>query len=312
MEKKILNSYEKKLEKTLRKNSVNSYIRDIESVYEYYEEKISEEKISEEKMLKTFNYFFIEEYFEEKKFSPSSYNRKIISLGKFFDWLVDIGIVEKNFIKGFSQIPNEQVQESIKEKTIFSIEELKKILDKASMIDRALFSIMFVGGARCNEVLSIKLDDISEVKNGIKISIDKSIVKNHMPKKFYIPKNTFVYDYFKKYYEARLQKNTNDEYLFIGRDGKNYVADGENKSNRVSQVNKRLKTAVKKVGLKDISTHCFRHSFATIADSKAIPRANIFELLTWKDNSVFKTTYSNHDSEEKDNLNFEIVRKILE
>ena len=304
MEKKILKSYEKNLAKTLRENSVNSYIRDIDNMYMYIEEKYPERN-SEKKILSETTYFDIEEMFEEKKYKASTYNRKILAFNCYYDWLVTVGIIEKNFMKAFKMIRKEQVQEETQEKNIFSFDDFKKILVEAKPMDRAVFSLMYISGARISEVLSIKFEDIEECDGYKKITIDKSRVKNKIEKKIYVPNNTMVERYFNCWLAMRKKiKTTDDEYLFIGRNGKNLLG-------RSKDFNDKLNTITKRLNMRKISNHCFRHSCVIRCEELGTPNDTIRKFIGWQEPSVLGKVYSNHNTESKEKIMVDLARKIV-
>jgi len=155
--------------------------------------------------------------------------------------------------------------------TVLTKKESKELLESLNTKkSKLMVSLIYAAGLRVSELISLKPENLNfEEKVGY--------VKQGKGKKdriFNIPK--FIFSKLKK--QAEKQKESNQKYLFSGRNG-------EEMSSR--NIQKIVKNAAKKAGIKkEVHCHTLRHSFATHLLEEGIDIRKIQELLGHADLST--------------------------
>ena len=242
------------IDRRMSKNTVNSYITDIKSFFNYLYDKKYEDildirdedvfKVSENSII---NYIA---FLTDTKTS-SSINRCISSLKTFYKFLVINGDIKDNPMLNVVHTKTEK-----KLPMFLSIEEVDKLLNIKLETDfdyrnKAMLELMYATGMRVSEVVNLKISDIS-LENGTVRSITK------VNKERIIPLGDYALYYLKEYLENHrnnlLKKKIND-YVFLNNHGECY-------SRQAFFL--LVKKLACEVGIKkEISPHKLRHSFAT-------------------------------------------------
>ena len=227
-------------EKNFSKHTVSAYLRDVK-VFEKFLAQ-NDCKISNE-----INYSFIRQWIvslSEKRYSKTSINRKIASLKSYFNFLVNIDIIESSPLKG-----HKNLKSSSKIVIPFSEDEIMQVFEnfndsKISDRDKLIIEIFYSTGLRRQELINIKIQDIFLQEGLIKILGKRS--KERM-----IP----ILPSLSKNLKNFISNNNNSKYLFE-----------TNKLKKISVstvyrlINKYFRLVSSKV---KVSPHVLRHTFAT-------------------------------------------------
>jgi integrase/recombinase XerC/integrase/recombinase XerD len=93
----------------------------------------------------------------QESLAPATYNRRLAALRSFIQWLRDQGWGAETLLNGVERKPEEKsIPRALDAQKVESI--LRKIENPR---DRALFWLIYDGGLRCQEALSIDIEDIS-------------------------------------------------------------------------------------------------------------------------------------------------------
>lgn len=193
------------------------------------------------------------------RYAKSSINQKIFAIESFFNFLIDDGIVTDNIVKGIKAYKVDEKFDIFlnREETTMLMDYVTNMQKKPNerkfefrrARDTFLLRLMINTGLRISEVLSIKLDDI---KDDGEICIDHT--KNKRRHTVFLNKNTMEY-YSAYLLEREKIKCVTTDKLFISTRGK---AMEQSKS----MVNRELAQYCIDAGIKRISPHKLRHSFA--------------------------------------------------
>ena len=233
------------IERSLSKNTVDAYIRDIKNLAKFSKKKPF--KIKRDDIINYINFLNI------SKKSSRTQARIISSIKTFYNYLI--------FDEKITQNPSSEIYSPKLEKKlpiVLSTEEIDRIISCFDLSkengerNRTIIECLYSCGLRVTELVNLKISEINFIDGYIKI-----IGKGN--KQRITPINKKLSTYLKNYIDnirsmLKIDKN-NSDYLFLNRRGK--------KISRVLVFNI-VKTACKKVGIKkNISPHTFRHSFAT-------------------------------------------------
>ena len=233
------------IERSLSKNTVDAYIRDIKNLAKFSEKKPL--KIKRDDIINYINFLNI------SKKSSRTQARIISSIKTFYNYLI--------FDEKISQNPSSEIYSPKLEKKlpiVLSTEEIDRIISCFDLSkengerNRTIIECLYSCGLRVTELVNLKISEINFIDGYIKI-----IGKGN--KQRITPINKKLSTYLKNYIDNIRSKlkidKSNSDYLFLNRRGK--------KISRVLVFNI-VKTACQKVGIKkNISPHTFRHSFAT-------------------------------------------------
>ena len=233
------------IERSLSKNTVDAYIRDIKNLAKFSKKKPL--KIKRDDIINYINFLNI------SKKSSRTQARIISSIKTFYNYLI--------FDEKITQNPSSEIYSPKLEKKlpiVLSTEEIDRIISCFDLSkengerNRTIIECLYSCGLRVTELVNLKISEINFIDGYIKI-----IGKGN--KQRITPINKKLSTYLKNYIDNIRSKlkidKSNSDYLFLNRRGK--------KISRVLVFNI-VKTACQKVGIKkNISPHTFRHSFAT-------------------------------------------------
>ncbi|WP_410506210.1 site-specific tyrosine recombinase XerD [Haloimpatiens sp. FM7315] len=245
MKDRFLVEYMEKMKnEMLSKNTIESYLRDIERFLEFLNCK----KIS----LFSSNIDTIMAYVQElneRSMANSSIVRNVISVRGFFKYLVERGFMEEDPTYNFD-IP--KVKRDFPE--ILTVEEVDKLLNtpdldtKKGLRDKAMLEVMYATGMRVTELISLEVFDLN-----LKLAYIRCIGPKKRER--LIPIGTYAIRCLENYLNIRQEVNKNNlNYLFVNNHG-----------NRLSRQGfwKIIKTYTKEAGIeKNINAYTLRHSFA--------------------------------------------------
>ena len=233
------------IERSLSKNTVDAYIRDIKNLAKFSKKKPL--RIKRDDIINYINFLNI------SKKSSRTQARIISSIKNFYNYLI--------FDEKITQNPSSEIYSPKLEKKlpiVLSTEEIDRIISCFDLSkengerNRTIIECLYSCGLRVTELINLKISEINFIDGYIKI-IGKGNKQRITP----INKKLSTY---LKYYINNIRSNlkidkSNSDYLFLNRRGK--------KISRVLVFNI-VKTTCQKVGIKkNISPHTFRHSFAT-------------------------------------------------
>ena len=227
-------------EKNFSEHTVSAYLRDVK-VFEKFLAQ-NDCKISNE-----INYSFIRQWIvslSENRYSKTSINRKIASLKSYFNFLVNIDIIESSPLKG-----HKNLKSSSKIVIPFSEDEIMQVFEnfndsKISDRDKLIIEIFYSTGLRREELINIKIQDIFLKEGLIKILGKRS-------KERLIP----ILPSLSKNLKNFISNNNNSKYLFETKKLKKISV-----STVYRLINKYFRLVSSKV---KVSPHVLRHTFAT-------------------------------------------------
>jgi len=219
-------------EKNLSQNSINNYLIDLKQFLIFFNEN---ENVNEN----------IEKYISslrKNNFSNTTINRKISSLKNFIKFLQSEKIIKNINLDIFESLNN-----SKKIPKAISNSEINKIFDSLSRSDLAnkniyvtILRLMYISGLRVSEALALKWSDLS--KSNMSLNV---YGKGSKERKSYLTS---------EFLELLYSLKKDDGFIF----------NLKGKKVSVRSVNQFLDRAYKKGLIKyKISSHVFRHSFAT-------------------------------------------------
>ena len=228
------------IEKNFSKHTVSAYLRDVK-VFEKFLAQ-NDCKISNE-----INYSFIRQWIvslSEKRYSKTSINRKIASLKSYFNFLVNIDIIESSPLKG-----HKNLKSSSKIVIPFSEDEIMQVFEnfndsKISDRDKLIIEIFYSTGLRREELINIKIQDIF-LKEGLIKILGKRSKERMIPILPSLSKNLKNF----------ISNNNNSKYLFETKKLKKISV-----STVYRLINKYFRLVSSKV---KVSPHVLRHTFAT-------------------------------------------------
>lgn len=253
------------IERSLSKNSVEAYLRDIKTLGNYMELKginpieVNSDNISE--FLKYIN--------SELKVKNSTQARILSGIRSFYKYLIIEELINKDPTeliesnKIFNKLP-----ETLEVHEIESIFENIDHSTSHGMRNRAIIETLYGAGLRVSELINLKLDNVFFEKEILRV-----IGKGN--KQRIIPIGSIALKYIKIYInEIRSKSKINNkfsEYLFLNKFGK--------KLSRI-MIFTIVKEAVNKANIsKNVSPHTFRHSFATHMIERGADLRTIQEML---------------------------------
>lgn len=297
------------------KNTLRAYESDVKL---FINKVVHEKKISQIEAIKSITPMCVENFINdneqlirEKKYSRASLNRKLSSLTCFYDFLIDMDIVEKNPFKSIDRYTNV----NSKHKECLSIEEIKKIINEtyikmpferkfefSSVRTRLIISIMATTGMRIEEVLQLKLGYIIPIGENFIVQVPKSITKNEQPKR--VPICGITKKYYLEYMNIRKKINADNDLLILSNNYKKLST----KDSRES-----IKKYVNRIGIeKNIGNHSFRHTFRNVLTEKNTNESLLCCIGGWSRKRLGnQSDVYLHDDERLDNIKIEICKDIL-
>ena len=227
-------------EKNFSVNTITAYIKDINDFQIFLIDNGT--KISKET-----NYSFVRQWIvtlSEKKYSKISINRKIASLKSYFNFLVNIGKINSSPLQG-----HKNLKSSSKIVIPFSEDEMEKVFKSFESLDivdrdKLIIEIFYSTGIRREELINIKIEDISFGGRVIKI-IGKRNKERIIPMLPSLSSNILGY----------INEKAPEIYLFESSKSKKLSI-----STIYRIINKYFRNVSSKV---KISPHVLRHTFAT-------------------------------------------------
>lgn len=240
--------YYLKKEKGSSKNTISSYLRDLEQ-YRVFLEKYH--KVNHPKQISRKH---IEGFLKslQKRVKGKTVARKLTSIKSFHQFLFLENEVEVDITKDFS---SPKIEKSLPK--VLSIDEVIRILEQVDkntdlgLRNKALLELIYGSGLRVSELLDIKIEDIHLNQSYV-------IVEGKGNKERMVPISDMANIALRKYIvDARenILKENKTNYLFLNQDGTRLSRQGFFKV---------LKKIANDAGVtSECSPHTLRHSFAT-------------------------------------------------
>ena len=168
---------------------------------------------------------------------------------------------------------------------------------KSGIRNRAILSVLCYAGLRVSELLNLKISDIKEKENLIRVNESKK----KSSRVVYVP--SYLFHYINKWLEIRHRS----KYLFCSRFGKKLLSD------YIQKMVKRY--SIKVDSNKDIHPHALRHSIATIWLKEGKPIRGIQKQLGHKSLNTTQIYLDYFDDDRKNdfiNFNKDTIKKIDE
>lgn len=282
--------------KSLSPNTRKSYRSDIE----IFLNRMAEKKLlqNETTLLQSITNDNVEDWIEEQEGCAfTTIDRRLIALKKFFNYItVNKKIISKNPFDGVDRVkPPKNIAQAIKDNELYyklkerkimpSLDEVKKIINSTqikgykernfeftSTRDRFLIGMLFTTGLRIEELLNVKLNQLTPCDEGFMIENIPS--KTGVLKRVPIANKTL--EYYNKYLSEREKfKNGNkSDYLIINESGDKWYS---------KDTNKKLVKILEKAEMnKHITCHGFRYAFKTYSTAKGINSDIIALIGGWK------------------------------
>lgn len=250
------------LEKKYSKNTIMAYQNDLNSFQLFCNQEYGNESIS------TVNYAQIRTWIVclvNSKISNRSINRKVSSLKSFYKFLQKIKQIEVNpLVKHQALKVLKQVQVPFSEKEIFSVLNSLDEGDFESVRNKLMVELFYSTGIRRNELINIKITDIDDVNETVKVLGKRN-------KERFIPLLKSVQESLKKYSKIREEIEGEEPYLFLTKNGKKIYDTLVYRT--INNYFSAESSKVKK------SPHVIRHSFATHLLNEGADLNAVKELL---------------------------------
>ncbi len=263
---KIDDGIEKFLEYIVKELNYSMITReDYRSDLILYKEYVDNHKINYLKITKLEIIEYLK-YLDNIKYSNKSISRHLSSLRSFYNYLVEIKILDNNI---FRSIRNPKVEKKLP--NYLSIVEVEEILSNIKedtnndIRDKCLFELLYSTGIRVSEASNMSIKDIDINNKSIRV-----IGKGNKERIVYY--GSCLGDILHKYLKIRDEFNINNlDYLFINQKG------GKLSRESIEYIIKKIN---KKYLIKHkISPHTLRHSFATHLLDNGADIRSVQELL---------------------------------
>ncbi|MFT9098160.1 site-specific tyrosine recombinase XerD [Liquorilactobacillus sp.] len=237
-----------KVERGLSENTVNSYQNDLMQFIVFLKTRqVDNFKIITRQLIVD----FLELESNQQK-ATSSIVRSVTSLRKFFQYMVEEGIIQSDPME---LIDAPKKSEHLPE--VLSTAEVEKLLNSPDtskplgLRNRAILELMYATGLRVSEVINIQLADLH-----LSLGLIQTIGKGQ--KERIVPIGDQAISWVERYLNdirPQLLKKQRSNFLFLNHHGRKLTRQG---------IWKNLKADVLRAGIeKNVTPHTLRHSFAT-------------------------------------------------
>lgn len=256
------------VEKGLAKNTLLAYKNDLTFFLNYLKENNT--------LILDIDHYQVNEYIEylqDNKLAIKSIKRKVSALKNFFIYLT----LHENFKYDFSYFESLKEEEYLPK--FVSQEDMNRVLDSLKtdtfieIRNKAICELMYATGIRVSELVSLKRDNVSFVNQTIKVN-GKGAKERIIP--FSEKCSKWLLLYLEKL--KTLEKKGNNSYLFITKNNKQVTR---------QEIYILIKETFEEQGIKNVTPHTLRHSFASSLLSQGCPLMIVKTLLGHED---IKTT----------------------
>ena len=269
------------LERGLSKNTKSAYKSDIKLTFNSFNDNnINALEAQEHDFRELFSIL------RSRNFQPSSLNRKLSSLKRFYQILKEEGYIKMNPLSNLEsfkkdlKLPkslSENVMISLLDKAKYDYKKSKDLSLEKNKCLRTLtiLEILYSTGMRITELLDLPLSDFINIGDKLQIkgkgNVYRVVVFNKEAKN--------VIDIWLKH-RATLEGSINNKYMFPNKNGSGHVSR--------QLIYKDLSFLSKNIGIneKEISPHNIRHSFATHLLNRGADLRSLQKLLGHADIST--------------------------
>ena len=269
----LINKFLKQLnkEKSISKNTEDSYRRDLTKMFEYM-------KVTSKTALAKVKQKDIEKYIKHLNKlgrKPATISRNIASAKAFFGYLVSTGTVKTN---PAANLKAPKIEKKVPE--VLSVKEIDALLKQPSkntpkeLRDKSMLELLYATGMRVSELIALKLDDVN-------IKLEYIVCHNRKQNRI-IPFGTAaknaLSNYLSKGREALLGDNKDSDVLFPNCSGGQMSRQG---------FWKLIKSYGKKAGIgSELTPHTLRHSFAAHLVENGADLKSVQQMLGHSDIST--------------------------
>ena len=256
------------VEKGLSKNTLLAYKNDLTFFLNYLKENNT--------VILDIDHYQVNEYIEylqDNKLAIKSIKRKVSALKNFFIYLT----LHENFKYDFSYFESLKEEEYLPK--FVAQEDMNRVLDSLKIDtfieirNKAICELMYATGIRVSELVSLKRDNVSFVNQTIKVN-GKGAKERIIP--FSEKCSKWLLLYLEKV--KTLEKKGNNSYLFITKNNKQVTR---------QEIYILIKEVFEEQGIKNVTPHTLRHSFASNLLSQGCPLMIVKTILGHED---IKTT----------------------
>lgn len=256
-----------KTEKNASKNTVSSYLSDINLFVLHIQESVSYglERVTHEDVEA-----YVQSLREAGK-STATVSRCVASLKCFFEHLISLGQIDSNPAKNIVLEKNtKKLPQILSGKEVDLLLCQPVCLDAKGWRDRAMLELLYATGIRVTEMISLNLDDLNLPAGVVRCcSKDK---ERFVP---LYPEAIRILDRYVSQYRSELIASDDEEALFVNMSGQRMSRQG---------FWKLIKHYQAKAGIeKDITPHTLRHSFAAHLLENGADLHSIQEMLGHSD-----------------------------
>ncbi len=229
------------------KNTLDSYEHDVEFYLSFLQENGG---LSPEKADETVVCDYIR-HLQHLGRSPSTITRNIASVRSFYQYLMQIGVVEKNPAKNMKvEKGNKKLPQILTQQEIELLLAQPDVSDAKGCRDRAMLELLYATGIRVSELIELDVSDI-QLKEGI-LHCRGHRAERTIP--VYPAAIAAISDYLLHVRNIFSKNSPGETALFLNLNGNRLTRQGFWKI---------VKTYVRHAGItKEITPHTLRHSFA--------------------------------------------------
>lgn len=240
------------LEKGYSPHTRAAYTTDVRQFFTFLEEERAKDGKATKDLIHLVDLFILRFYLShihQKRMSKATVMRKVAALRSFFSYLAREGIVAANPVEGIQSPRQEKPVPSF-----LSVDEMFSLLDtpfdeeEKGNRDRAILELLYTSGIRLRELTALNMEDV-DLKEGIMRVRGKGKKERLVP--IGLPAREAIKAYLK---ETAREGETGATPLFIGREGRRI---------NPRTVERIVDKYARRSGVRKISPHVFRHSFAT-------------------------------------------------
>ncbi len=231
----------------LSENTIKGYKSDLRNFSNYLKNK-------DIKRFQDLRANMIVNYIEKEKqrgLSENSISRSLVTIKMFYKYMITEGKISRNPMSSINSLKlQKHLPEVLHYKAVEKMLQVPDCNEKLGIRDKAILELMYATGARVSEVASINVSWVS---------LDYGFIKcqGKGSKQRIVPIGTKAVNSVRRYLQdvrPLLSKGKDGETLFLSRTGKKL-----RRENIWELVRKYAKCA----GIKNVSPHTLRHSFAT-------------------------------------------------
>lgn len=267
----------------------SSYIRIIETIMLIEKNPISTKNISDITSSDIQNYLN-----SLKHYSTSQIKKVKEQFSQAFREAHNNGYITKNPMNNIVRPKSHKLPKKVKALQLEQQQDFSSYLLNIPIAEdkyKVAYLIEMFLGLRIGEILALRTTDIDLQRNLIYVTKTLSIDKNHkvilkeLPKTYSgireVPIPSFIRNEIVS--QMIIGENNRDKQLFLDKND-NYV--------RPNNVNRRLKTLLKKMHIPDMTTHSLRHTFGTRSIEAGIRAVVLQRLMGHSDVSITLNTYT--------------------